>query len=191
MKNNYQKIFKLIILFLFFLVNNSYSQEYNYARLTVIYGADIPFNFRSINNYKNGITITNGTVLGITLADSNQAGVSLEGFDLRFRSFNSQANIEGSVYDIPLSTIELEASNNIGLGAATYTGLKELSTSWTNLVEYTQNPINPPAFSDLIWSNHQVNISYSCGVTNTLLGEESDYYSVEIEIELIPTGPGF
>jgi hypothetical protein len=184
-----------IIFFSFFLLsfNNAFSQEYNYARLSVLYGGNIPFNFKTIDNFKDGIRIDNGTILGVTMVDSNQVGATLEGFILRFRSFNAQASVEGSVYNLPLSTIQVEATNNLGLPApnANYTGLQSLTTNWVNLVEYTQNPVSPPDFSNLDWANHQIKLSYECGVATSLLGEEADYYTVEIEIELIPTGLGF
>lgn len=183
----------LLLSFFVFIFFNGKAQEYNHARLSVIYGGDIPFNFKSIDNYKNGIRIDEGTIIGVTLADSNQAGAILEGFDLRFRSFNAQANIDGTNGSLPLSTIQVEASNNIGLPApdANYKGLQFLSASWVNLVEYKQNPVSPPDFINLDWANHQIKISYECGVANSLLGVMSDYYSVEIEIELVPVGPGF
>ena len=189
--NRFVKIIFLISSLLSFLTINA--QEYNYARLSIIYGGDIPFNFKTIDDYQNGIRIDEGTIIGITLADSNQVGATLEGFTLRFRSFNSQANIEGSSNNLPLSTIQVEALNNIGLPApdANYLGLQSLTTSWVNLVEYTQNPVTPPDFINLDWANHQIKLSYECGVANSLLGEPADYYSVEIEVELIPTGPGF
>lgn len=182
--------------FLFVLIFSSlkvYSQEYNYARLSVLYGGNIPFNFKSIDNFKDGIRVENGTIIGVSMVDSNQVGADLEGFILRFRSFNAQSSIEGSVFSLPLSSIQVEAANNIGLPApnATYTGLQSLTTTWVNLVEFTQNPVSPPDFTNLDWANHQIKLSYECGVATSLLGEEADYYTVEIEIELIPTGPGF
>ncbi len=185
------RIILLSSFLIFFFIGEA--QEYNYARLSIIYGGDIPFNFKTIENYKNGIRIDEGTIIGITLVDSNQVGHDLEGFDLRFRSFNAQANIEGTNGNLPLSTIQVEASNNLGLPApdANYKGLQSLSTSWVNLVEYTQNPVDPPDFNNLDWANHQIKVSYECGVATSLLGAASDYYSVEIEIELVPTGPGF
>lgn len=186
---------KLKLLLLVFLINGNllFSQDYNSARLSVLYGGNIPFNFRSIDDFKNGIRVNNGTTLGVTMVDNNEAGTVLEGFIIRFRSFNSQPTIDGSIYSLPLSAIEVEASNNLGLPSpnANYTGLQPLSTIWVNLVEYAQNPVTPPDFNNLNWANHQVNLSYECGVQTSLLGEESDYYTVEIEIELIPTGSGF
>lgn len=174
--------------------SDGFSQEYNQARLSVLYGNSISFNFRSIKNYSDGIRLDNATLLGITMADSNNVAATLEGFTLRFRSFNSQANIEGSSGNLPLNTIQVEASNNMGLPApnAFYTGLQDLSIAWIDLVQYIQNPVSPPDFNMLDWANHQLSLSYECGIANgSLLGSSSDYYTVEIELELIPIGPGF
>lgn len=170
--------------------NFSYGQEYNYARLVVIYGGTIPFHFNSIDDYKNGQRIEDGSYLGITMVDSVANNPTVQGFDLRFRSFNAQGSIDGSGANfLPLNAIEVEAVDLSGLGAANFTGLQPLTTGWVNLVEYT-DPVWPP-FTDLNYNSHQVKISYECGVNIPLLGQTADYYNVEIEFELIPTGPGF
>ena len=86
--------FKILIIFLLILISTGivYSQEWNSARLTVLSGSSIPFNFNSIDKFKKGIEISNGTRLGITLADSSKVGHTLEGFVLNFRAFNNQGN---------------------------------------------------------------------------------------------------
>jgi len=185
MKNLFLTLVSFVVLY-----SASFGQEYNYARLVVIYGGQIPFHFNSIDEYKNGIRIEDGTIIGVTMVDSVANVPTVMGFDLRFRSFNGQASIDGSSGNfLPLSTLELEAIDFGGLGGALYTGLQPLTAGWINLVQYT-DPISPP-FNDLNYNTHQVKISYECGVNVSLLGEVSDYYNVEIEFELIPTGPGF
>ncbi len=171
---------------------SSYSQEWNYARLSLLYGSDIPFNFNSIEKYRTGITINEGTILGITLADSSQAGHTLEGFDLNIRTFNGATFIRGESSNLSLDKIQIKAENYLGLGAGFSYGYVDLSSVWTILFSY-----NNPAFTDLSWDLHQLGISYQCGVpvseggNGTLLGEDPDYYTIELEIELVPTGPGF
>ena len=166
------------------------SQEFNYARLVVVYGNNIPFNFNSIQNFKDGIRIEDGTILGITMVDSVTNLPTVHGFDLQFRAFNSSGVIQGSgANSLPLNTIEVEATDFSGLGGAIYSGLQPLTPGWIKLVQYT-DPASPP-FNDLNYSTHQIRISYECGKTISLLGEVNDYYNVEIEFELIPTGPGF
>jgi len=182
------------ICFFFALASTSQvmGQEWNYARLSLLYGGSIPFNFNSIQKYNEGIEIIDGTILGITLADSNQVGHDLEGFDLNFRTFNGQATIKGSVDDLALDRIRVRAESNIGLGSGTSFGYQDLAATWSTLFSYTNIP-----FTNLTWDTHQLGLSYECGKpvseggNGTLLGATPDYYTVEIEVELVPTGPGF
>lgn len=182
----------ILVLFTLLVTVDARGQEWNYARLSLLYGGQIPFNFNSIRKYTEGIEVIDGTILGITLADSNQVGRDLEGFDLNFRTFNGQAVIQGDVFTLPLDRIRVRAENNLGLGSGTSFGYLDLESTWNTLFSYTNIP-----FTDLVWDTHQVAISYECGRpisaggNGTLLGEAPDYYRVEVEIELIPTGPGF
>ncbi len=184
----------LFISFFFALAATSQvvGQEWNYARLSLLYGGSIPFNFNSIQKYNEGIEIIDGTILGITLADSNQVGHDLEGFDLNFRTFNGQATIKGSVDDLALDRIRVRAESNIGLGSGTSFGYQDLAATWSTLFSYTNIP-----FTNLTWDTHQLGLSYECGKpvseggNGTLLGATPDYYTIEIEVELVPTGPGF
>jgi hypothetical protein len=167
-------------------------QNWNAARLSLLYGGSIPFNFNSIKAYSEGIEIVDGTILGITLTDNNVSEHDLEGFVLTFHTFNGQTAINGAVYDLPLNVIRVKAENNLGLGAGTTTGYQDLDAASAVLFSYTSSP-----FSDLIWDTHQLALSYECGKplsaggNGRLLGKPPDYYMVEIEVELIPTGPGF
>jgi hypothetical protein len=189
-----KSILKILFVLLFqsLFIQKGISQEWNAARLSVLYGSNIPFNFNTMDKIMNGIEISGGTQLGISLVDSNQVGHDLEGFDLNFRSFNGQTNIKGDVYTLPLDRIRVKAENSLGLGAGTSFGYMDLNSGWTTLFSYTN-----PAWVDLDWANYQLNVSYECGKpvsvggNGSLMGEEPDYYNVEIELELVPTGPGF
>lgn len=171
---------------------NVAGQDWNSARLSLLYGGSIPFNFNSIKAYSEGIEIEDGTILGITLTDNNVSGHDLEGFDLTFNTFNGQAAITGAVYDLPLNVIQVKAENNLGLGSGTSFGYMDLDVAPTMLFSYRN-----VSFSDLAWDTHQLSLSYACGKppsvgeNGTLLGRPSDYYTVEIEVELIPMGLGF
>ena len=192
----FQRLLKLWFFMALMIVNvpTGLSQEWNSARLTILYGNSIPFNFNSLPKIKNGIEITTGTHIGISMADSAQVGHTLQGFILNFRSFNGQANIKGDVYTLPLNRIQVKAVSLLGLGGGTSQGYKDLTTAWVPLFTYS---IAPAPWVNLDWSNHQLNLSYRCGIplsgggNGSLMGEGPDYYNVEIEFELIPTGPGF
>ena len=185
----------LIVLLIVSGTGMAFSQEWNYARLALLYGGNIPFNFNSIKKYSEGIEILDGTLLGITLADSAQLGHDLTGFELNVRSFNGATEILGDVYNLDLDVIRIKAENFVGFGFDfTTEGYQDLASGWTRLCSY----LDPnPVFTDLTWDTHQLSISYECGKpvaeggNGTLLGEAPDFYRVEVELELVPTGPGF
>jgi len=168
------------------------SQEWNSARLTVLYGSSIPFNFNSLDKFKKGIEVLSGTQFGISMADSSKVGHTLEGFVLNFRSFNSQPNIKGDVFTLPLNKLRVKAESAMGLETGVSGGYMDLTTDWVPLFTYTSRP-----WTNLNWANDQLRVSFECGKpvveggNGTLLGAESDYYNVEVEFELVPTGPGF
>ncbi|PID91522.1 MAG: hypothetical protein CSA96_07970 [Bacteroidetes bacterium] len=171
------------------------SQEWNYARLALIYGNNIPFNFNSMRRYTEGIEIAEGTIIGVTLVDSNQVGHELTGFDLNMRAFNGATEILGDANSLDLDAIRIRAESYLGFGLGlTSAGYVDLAAGWTTLCSYTDPS---PLFSNLTWDNFQLAISYECGKpvsdggNGTLLGEPPDYYRVEVELELVPTGPGF
>lgn len=191
MKNIYLKIVFASVL-IFFSTQQTLSQVWNTARLNVLYGSTIAFNFNSIGRIKNGIEINPGIHFGISMSDSARIGHTLQGFVLNCRAFNGQTNIKGDSYSLPLNKIRIKAENLDGLGAGTSYPYQDLSTNWVTIFSFTQTP-----WSNLTWTTNQLNILLECGkVTElgenrSLLGEAPDYYQVEIEFELVPVGIGF
>ena len=190
---------KYIILAVFLCVLSSVTkmsgimaQEWNSARITVLNGGNIPFVFNTLDRFRKGIELNNASKFGITLSTNNVPGHELTGFQLNFRSFNMQPAIQGEVYSIPLDRIRVKAENALGLETGLSQGYVSLNTGWMPLFSY-ENLL----WTDLRWNTHQINISYECGKpvdmggNGVLLGESPDYYVVEIEFEIIPTGTGF
>lgn len=177
---------------IFISIGSVFSQEWNSARLTMLYGSSIPFNFNSIDKIKNGITIAPGTRLGISMADSAKVGHILQGFVLYSRAFNNQTNLRGDANTLPLNKVRIKAENYLGLGDGITYGFKDLTSDWVPLFSYTRFP-----WVNLSWNTHQLSITYDCGIpvasggNGSVMGETPDYYNVEIEFELVPTGPGF
>ena len=169
------------------------SQDWNTARLNVLYGSSIPFNFTSIDKIKNGLGIPSGTIFGVSMSDSTKVYHGLSGFTLNCRTFNNATNIKGESSSLPLYKIRIKAENNKGLGAGVSNGYTDLSSDWTPLFLFTNQRSSFP----LDWSKHQLIISYECGKPSgvhpdaSLMGEDPDYYNVEIEFELVPTGTDF
>lgn len=156
----------------------------NEARLTVLIGSHIEFNFNTLDKYTNGIRIPNGTTFGIHMVDLT--GGTLLGWHIDFQSFLAQPTIDGSniANTLPLNTIQVEATDaNGNLGTAVFTGLQDLAISPGHTLMSTTDPAHIPANENI----HQINLSYECGIANgSLLGASSDYYTVEIEVILIP-----
>lgn len=190
---------KYIILAVFLCVLSSVTkmsgimaQEWNSARITVLNGGNIPFVFNTLDRFRKGIELNNASKFGITLSTNNVSGHDLTGFQLNFRSFNMQPAIQGEVYSIPLDRVRVKAENALGLETGLSQGYVSLNTDWMPLFSY-ENLL----WTNLSWNTHQINISYECGKpvdmggNGVLLGESPDYYVVEIEFEIIPTGTGF
>lgn len=194
MKSAHKAILLLSWIFAFSYANTNrlFGQEWNTARLSVLYGSNIPFDFSSMSKIRKGIEIQTGTRFGISMADSSVIGHKLEGFVLYCRAFNNQTEIKGESGTLPLNKIRIKAENVIGLESGYSYGYQDLTSDWVPLFSYTN-----VMWKDLTWSNNQLNISYECGKptsaggNGSLLGENPDFYNTEIEFELVPTGPGF
>jgi len=171
-----------LFLLLFLCYGNLRAQD-NVARLTTIIGSHIEFNFNSIDNYTNGIRIDEGTTLGITM--SAIAPFVLTGWHIDVQAFSGATSIDGDGGAIlPLNTIQIEASDaNGNLSGATFNGLQDLGIAPGVTLMSTIDPTHLPADPN----THQINLSYECGIANgSLLGAVSSYYTVNIEVILIP-----
>ncbi len=193
-RNVQSKIWLFLVLLA--TASGAVSQEWNYARLVMIYGGSIPFHFNSIKRYAEGMEIQDGTILGVTLADSAQPSKTLTGFELNVRAFNGATEISGDAYNLDLDVIRIKAEVSIGFGPGIFDSEDyiDLPPDFEKLCSYTDNA---GGFDDLVWTDHQLAISYECGKpvaaggNGSLLGEPPDYYRVEVELELVPTGGGF
>lgn len=165
-----------------------HAQEWNTARLSVLYGNNVPFNFSNLARIKEGININVGTRFGITITNLAVPGHdNISGFVLYFRAFNNQTHLKSAVAQLPLDVVKVKADNFLGLESGSSYGYVPLATDWTPLFIYD----NPLMWTNLNWANHQLTVSYTCGVPDALgngglMGEIPDFYNVEIEFELVP-----
>lgn len=155
----------------------------NYARLTVLIGSHIEFNFNTLDKYNNGIQIPDGTTLGVAIGEI--APAVMTGWHLDVQTYLGATDLMGSTGALlPSETIQIEATDaNGNLGTAVFTGPMDLTAAGSTLmstIDLTDVPANP--------NTHQINITYDCGTTpaTNLLGATADYYTIEVEFILIP-----
>lgn len=185
---NYKWIFVFLLWLISLGATQVHAQEWNTARLSVLYGNNIPFNFSNLARIKDGINISVGTRFGVTMTNLLVPGhENISGFVLYFRAFNNQTHLKSAAAQLPLDVVNVKADNFMGLEAGSSYGFVPLSTDWMPLFIYD----NPLMWSNLNWANHQLTVSYTCGMPDALgngrlMGETPDFYNVEIEFELVP-----
>ncbi len=175
--------YQMILLGLLLIVSAKGIAQDNVARLTTIIGSHIEFNFNTLDKYNTGVTITNGTTVGVTMSGILPA--VLTGWHLDVQSWMGQATIDGvGGNSLPLNAIQIEATDaNGNLAGATFNGLQDLAVAPGNTIMSTNVPAHFPTNPN----THQINLSYECGIANgSLLGQAADYYVVEVEVILIP-----
>ncbi len=195
-------ICKFFILFVFF--NSNLFSQFNTARIAILSGGVVNFNFKTIQDYKNGIE-SNNTVICISMSDLNPgfpiSHSIVDGFKLYFST--TASNIIGDAGNtIPLSAIQASASNISGFASATFNAYQDFTGSFTTnsilvppsggvLMEY--DDVSIPLLSGVFSINtntNKIRIYFQCGMnaapSNKLLGSTADYYSVPIELWLWP-----
>lgn len=155
----------LVVLFVFYNIS-----LYSQARLNISSGSSVNFYFNSYQKYTNGITYTDFTKLNIEYIDTTSAN-TYPHWRLDCKALTS--NINGDAGNtLNLNYLELNAS-----GAGSPTGIQFLNSSDVTLLNQ--------AVETAPGSPVTVFISYYCGVTNSLLGKNSDYYVVDILFTLM------
>lgn len=178
--------------------------DYNAAAISIISGGQIEFGFLNIQNYRNGVTITNGTILGITVCDCASefgadpvANSSITGWELYFDTDDASIQGTSAANTLPLCLIEAEASTRIGMAGVVYNGRQPLNTQGLPPTPIAQEAAAPPSRD---WNTDQVNITYYCAVPPTnadcvgagqifpLIDDPviPDYYTVSASFTLVP-----
>lgn len=141
--------------------------------IVVLANGSVSFRFFSQSTYQNGITLTEWTELAIKY-DSDGGGTN---WRLAVRA--TTPNFEGADgHSMDLDVLEITAvdgGGNNNLGALVQPTFA-LSGIDQDLV------INGPDGTDL--DDNLVNITYECGVTNSVIEFMPDYYTVDLEITL-------
>ncbi len=175
-------LISLFIAFVFIIISGLNIQAQNTtARLTIQSGQSVYFYVNSFDKYINGITYTNWTSLTVSFTDTldngTQTGMT---WKLDVKAMNN--NIQGTLGNLPLNTIEIVATDGGG-PSATYSPVFALSAIDQSLVTLgTQTDLVTPVLTT-------VNITYHCGKSitvpdNSLLGRTPDYHTVDLLLTL-------
>ncbi|NOZ35068.1 MAG: hypothetical protein GXO80_07205 [Chlorobi bacterium] len=139
------------------------------ARLNISSGSSVNFFFNSYQKYLTGITYNDFTKFIIYYKDTTTAN-SYPNWRIDVKALTPTIN--GDIGNtLNLNTLEIQAS-----GAGTSTGFQALSSTDVSLLTGA-NETAPGTVT--------VSVSYRCGVTNSLLGKNSDYYVVDLLFTLI------
>lgn len=170
----------LIVLFVIF-ANFSFAQPPLPAptgHMVIKQGNKIDFFFTSLKRYTTGITYNNWTVIDV-FYDSDGGGTS---WKLSIKA--ETANIEGDMgNNLNLDVIEITASDGGGvnpLGA--FCSPKITLTALDQDLVVDQGLGGPP--DGLAAGDNLVNLSYECGVTNSLFDAQPDFYVVNLVVTL-------
>ena len=163
----------------FFLISTTtfYCQD-NIARLITIIGSQVTFNFNSISKHSTGITKTNRTRFGVRFSDLTGGASGVTQWKVTAEPASATINGDGGSNTLNINVLELQATDaNGGLVGSTFSGWQILGNG---------NPLVTSSTIPASATTHQIDISYRCGVTNSVFDSTSDYYEIEIDFVLSP-----
>lgn len=142
--------------------------------IVLLSGGNVVFHFTSLNKYTNGITLTEWTRLAIKY-DSDGGGTN---WRLAVRSQQAQFDGDGG-NSMDLDVLELtpvDGGGNNALGAFLQPTIQ--------LSGIDQDLVQGATPDGTALDDNLVNITYECGVTNSVMEFQPDYYNIDLEITL-------
>jgi hypothetical protein len=139
-------------------------------------GGNVIFNFSNLSKYKNGIILTDWTILAIKY-DSDGGGTN---WRLAVRATTANFEGDGGSF-MDLNVLEITPTDG--------GGNNNLNAFLPAIIPLVLSGIDQdlvsgatPDGTDL--DDNLINITYECGVTNKVIDFMPDYYSVDLEITL-------
>jgi hypothetical protein len=213
-----------IFVFALFSINQAFGQcspcndpapvgiiDFNSARISVLAGSSVEFNFQTIDDYKNGISKTNSTVMGISVCNCNsEGGTSLDpvggstitGYSIYFDTDDAQFTGLSPSNSLPLCALEALANTSSGFAASAVTisntkvALGQIPTVGGAIFK-EDNGVN--VITDRFWTTDQISIDYFMGVApgiggctlavpfiDAAGGYVPDSYYVTVSFTLVP-----
>lgn len=176
-----------IIIFFFGFYQPVFSQGGS-VRIAVYGGGNLEFVFNSMGDYSSGITHTNWSLLGlevnddVTLPDFTTWRLTVEADDADADGFLTGLN---TLNTLPFNTIEIRATIAAGCASCNTFGSPFVGLTAVPVTLVDGGPaVGPPLVPGLVPTTDQLNISYRCGVTISMLSGAADYYSDDIVFTL-------
>ncbi len=154
----------LVILFIWSSIS-----LFGQARLNISSGSSVNFYFNSYQKYQTGITYNDFTKFVVYYKDTTVAN-SFPNWRIDVKALTPQINGDGG-NTLNLDILELQAT-----GAGTSAGYQFLTNTDISLLT---------GAAETAPGTVTVSVSYRCGVTNSLLGKNPDYYVVDLLFTLM------
>jgi hypothetical protein len=187
--------------------------DFNQARISIIAGGNIEFNFGNIQQYSSGLSLTNATILGITICDCPSEGggsadpvanSTLDGWELYFDTDDANFTGQDPANTLPLCILEAEATPRVGMVGVNFNGRQPLGVQPTTAMPLADESTVLPATPSRVWTTDQMFITYFCGVPPTnadclAAGQNfpfindpplADYYTATVSFTLVPLFSG-
>ena len=159
------------LLFCLAVICNTVTGQNITKRVRVVSGGSISFAFNTIKDYTIGKTYNNWSRLNIYFIDTTNVGGdgASTGWELLVRANQSSIDSDNGALNLPLSTIEINPSTVIP-------GATPTTITLTDVDQTIITGIDPVA----TFVEGEIVISFDCGTTTPLLGEEPEFYSVDL-----------
>lgn len=185
--------------------------DYNSARISMLAGSNVDFNFQTINDYKNGISKTNSTIMGISICNCNSeggtspdpiAGSTITGYSIYFDTDDAEFTGLNPANSLPLCALEASAAVLAGFAASAVTiagtkvALDQIPNASGPIFQEDNSPLQ---ITDRFWTTDQISIDYFMGVApasgpcalavpliDAAGGYVPDSYYVTVSFTLVP-----
>ena len=180
--------------------------DYNSARISMISGGSLEFNFLNLTHYQNGITKANNTVIGINICNCASSGIdansNITGWDLYMDTDDTEFVGSNPANTLPLCFLEAEATVRSGLAGVNGVNTRQPLVTYDGTATALASDLpGGGTITDLTWNADQLDITYYLGVLPTnatcaaiprtfpIINDGAvvpDYYSASISFTLVP-----
>ena len=147
-------------------------------RISIKKGNSISFYFNSLEKYTNGIEYTDFTIIAVAFSEYDNTPVPDSTWQIQIKALTV---LEGSgTNTIALDRLRVFTSNGGSTTPTFSSAIPGNTAGWFELTGVFQDIVRDGPEGD--FTQNLVNISWDCGVANSVMSQNADYYTVDIEI---------